>query len=87
MPNIEDQQEQTVLEAWRCLHEAATTGQMTLQNGRVVDAESPVFGVMIQFFRQMSSLKPPKQKTVNLPDGYRPAVTRMSPPVEAPKQE
>lgn len=74
--SIQEQQEIIISEAWRCLHEAATEGRMTLQNGTVISTADDAWQPQLQFFRQMAALKPPKQRETLLPEDFRPQTTR-----------
>lgn len=74
--SMEDQQAEIILEAWRCLHEATTEGQITLKNGRIITPANEAWGPQLQLLRQMAALKPPKQRMTTTSDDWVPQETR-----------
>lgn len=75
--SIEQQQEEIIERAWAALYEASAEGQITLKSGKVVTPDDVVaWGSLLQMFRQLAALKPPKQRRAELPEDFIAKETR-----------
>lgn len=62
-------------ESWRLLNEIITTGKMTLATTEIRRATTDQ---ILAAARYVASLRPPKEKFVNLPEDWSPKKTRES---------
>jgi hypothetical protein len=65
--------ERLTAEAWRCLRDVLETGQVTLASGAVM---KPTNGEILRVMEFVARLKPPKRRSVPLPEDYQPIRTQ-----------